>query len=54
MGGKIKTHVNDNEYADSSRYRTIAELFISYLLIRFSLLFGKKKDKAHEISFALD
>ena len=53
MGEKIKTHVNDNEYADSSRYRTIAEPFISYLLIMFSLLFGKK-DKAHEISFVLD
>ena len=51
MGEKIKTHVNDNEYADSSRYCTIAEVFISYLLIWFSL---GKKDKAQEISFALD
>ena len=54
MGEKIKTHVYDNEYADSSRYCTIAELFISYLLILVLIVIWGKKNKAHEISFASD
>ena len=29
-GEKIKTHVNDNEYADSSRLCTIAEVFLHH------------------------
>ena len=45
MGEKIKTPVNDNEYADLSRYRTIAELFISYLLIWILIVIWEKKIK---------
>ena len=55
-GNKNKTHVNDNEYADSSRFMARSQNYsfdICYS-IRFSLLFGEKTDKAHEISFALD
>ena len=55
MGEKIKTHVNDNEYADSCRFNPRSQIYSLHIcqLIRFSLLFGKK-NKAHEISFALD
>ena len=54
MGEKIKTHVNGNEYADSFRF-TIANLFITYLLVNLILIIvWEKKNKAHEISFALN
>ena len=53
---KFKTHVNDNEYADSSRFMARSQIYSLHIcqLIRFSLLFGEKKNKAHEISFALN
>ena len=43
-GEKNKTHVNDNEYADSSRFMARSQDYsfdICYS-IRFSLLFGGK------------
>ena len=51
----IKPHVNGNEYADSCRFNPRLQIYSLHIcqLIRFSLLFGKK-NKAHEISFALD
>ena len=56
MGKKIKPHVNGNEYDDSCRFNPRSQIYSLHIcqLIRFSLLFGKNKNKAHEISFALD
>ena len=53
---KIKTHDNGNEYADSCRFNPRSQIYSLHIcqLIRFSLLFGGKKNKAHEKSFALN
>ena len=52
---KIKTHVNDNEYADRVDLwhdrKSIHFIFVSLLDSHYYL---GKKNKAHEISFALD
>ena len=44
---KIKTHVNDNEYADSSRFMARSQNYSFHIcyLIRFSLLLWGKKIK---------
>ena len=54
MGEKIKTHVNDNEYADTSIFIARSQNYSFHMCYIDSHCYLGKKNKAHEISFAVD